>query len=51
MRVGATVETPVETTDIMPTLAAMIGLPVAAGSIDGHCLAGVPGVVCRSLTI
>ena len=30
----------VETTDIMPTLAALIGLPLAAGSIDGHCLDG-----------
>nr|WP_283938427.1 alkaline phosphatase family protein [Sphingomonas alba] len=32
-------EQPVETVDIMPTLAAMIGLPVAKGSIDGKCLA------------
>ena len=31
----------VDTVDIMPTLAAWLGLPVAAGSIDGHCLAGV----------
>ena len=31
----------IETTDIMPTLAAWIGLPIVAGSIDGHCLAGV----------
>jgi hypothetical protein len=31
----------VETTDIMPTLAAWLGLPIAAGSIDGHCLASV----------
>jgi arylsulfatase A-like enzyme len=28
----------VETVDIMPTLAALIGLPVAPGSIDGRCL-------------
>jgi len=41
VRTGTTVETPVETTDIMPTLAAMIGLPVAPGSIDGHCLSEV----------
>jgi hypothetical protein len=34
-------EAVVETTDIMPTLAAWLGLPVAAGSIDGHCLASV----------
>lgn len=35
----------VETIDIMPTLAAMIGLPVAAGSVDGRCLA-VQGISC-----
>jgi hypothetical protein len=34
-------EAVIETTDIMPTLAAWFGLPVAAGSIDGHCLAAV----------
>jgi predicted AlkP superfamily pyrophosphatase or phosphodiesterase len=34
-------EAVVETTDIMPTLAAWIGLPLAPGSIDGHCLATV----------
>jgi hypothetical protein len=28
----------VETVDIMPTLAALIGLPVAPGSVDGRCL-------------
>ena len=44
--IGTPVEAPVETTDIMPTLAAMIGLPVAPGSIDGKCLDGVAGVVC-----
>ena len=37
---------PVETTDIMPTLASMIGLPVDRASIDGHCLAAVPGSAC-----
>ncbi|HEX6741852.1 MAG TPA: alkaline phosphatase family protein [Sphingomicrobium sp.] len=31
----------VETTDIMPTLAAWLGLPLAPGSVDGHCLASV----------
>jgi arylsulfatase A-like enzyme len=31
----------VETTDIMPTLAAMIGLPLAPGTVDGHCLDAV----------
>jgi predicted AlkP superfamily pyrophosphatase or phosphodiesterase len=39
---GATVEAPAETVDIMPTLAAIIALPVAAGSVDGHCLEGTP---------
>ena len=34
------------TTDIMPTLAAMIGLSVDAASIDGQCLDGVPGAAC-----
>ena len=28
----------IETTDIMPTLAAWLGLPLAPGSVDGHCL-------------
>jgi predicted AlkP superfamily pyrophosphatase or phosphodiesterase len=46
VRSGASVEGPVETTDIMPTLAAMIGLAVAPGSIDGRCLDGVADVVC-----
>ena len=39
---GATVETPAETVDIMPTLAAMIDLPLAPQSVDGHCLEGTP---------
>ena len=33
----------VETVDIMPTLAALIGLPLAPGSVDGRCLDLVPG--------
>ncbi|WP_037552709.1 alkaline phosphatase family protein [Sphingomonas sp. URHD0057] len=36
---------PIETVDIMPTLAAMIGLPLAQQSVDGRCLP-VPGVAC-----
>ena len=44
--VGTTVEAAAETTDIMPTLAAMIGLDVASGSVDGHCLEGIPSVTC-----
>jgi len=31
-------DTPIETIDIMPTLAAWLGLPLAAGAVDGHCL-------------
>jgi len=34
-------ETVVETTDIMPTLAAWLGVPLAPGSIDGHCISSV----------
>jgi arylsulfatase A-like enzyme len=44
---GRTVDTPAQTVDIMPTLAAMIGLPVAPGSVDGHCLDGTPAI-CES---
>jgi predicted AlkP superfamily pyrophosphatase or phosphodiesterase len=33
--------TVVETTDIMPTLAAWLGVPIAPGSVDGHCLTSV----------
>jgi predicted AlkP superfamily pyrophosphatase or phosphodiesterase len=36
----------VETVDIMPTLAAMIGVGIAPGAVDGKCLAGVPGAAC-----
>jgi predicted AlkP superfamily pyrophosphatase or phosphodiesterase len=43
---GATIERPAETTDIMPTLASMIGLPVQAGSVDGHCLPEPAGAAC-----
>jgi hypothetical protein len=32
--------------DIMPTLAAMIGVGIAPGAVDGKCLAGVPGAAC-----
>jgi hypothetical protein len=38
-------EQPVETVDIMPTLAGMIGLPLQPGSIDGKCLPAA-GVSC-----
>jgi len=33
----------VETVDIMPTLAGLIGLPLAPGSVDGRCLDLVAG--------
>jgi predicted AlkP superfamily pyrophosphatase or phosphodiesterase len=36
---------PAMTVDIMPTLAAMISLPVPSNEIDGHCLA-LPGLDC-----
>jgi predicted AlkP superfamily pyrophosphatase or phosphodiesterase len=38
---GTTNESVVDTVDIMPTLAAMIGLGIAAGSADGRCLDSV----------
>jgi predicted AlkP superfamily pyrophosphatase or phosphodiesterase len=41
-------DTPVETTDILPTLAAAIGLTIPQASIDGHCLAAVAGDRCTS---
>jgi arylsulfatase A-like enzyme len=44
-KAAAASETAVETVDIMPTLAAMIGLPLAPGSTDGRCLSAT-GVAC-----
>jgi arylsulfatase A-like enzyme len=41
---GATVDAAVETVDIMPTLAALVGLPLAVGSVDGHCLDATPAL-------
>lgn len=38
----------IETVDIMPTLAASIGLAIDANSIDGECLGGVSGINCPS---
>jgi arylsulfatase A-like enzyme len=46
LMLGTPVETSADTVDIMPTLAAMIGLPLSPGSIDGNCLSGVSGVSC-----
>ena len=34
-------EAEVETTDILPTLAAWLGVPIRPGSIDGHCLTSI----------
>lgn len=39
-------EEAIETADIMPTLAAILGLPLTAPAIDGHCLDGVLAAVC-----
>jgi hypothetical protein len=39
-------EEAIDTVDIMPTIAAMIGFPIDASRIDGHCLADVEGVAC-----
>jgi len=39
-------EDPIETVDMMPTIAAIIGVPVGTGAVDGHCLSGISGVVC-----
>jgi predicted AlkP superfamily pyrophosphatase or phosphodiesterase len=44
--VPSTPQQAVETADIMPTLAALLGLPLAAPAIDGHCLGGISGLVC-----
>jgi hypothetical protein len=37
---------PVETVDIMPTLAAELGVALAPGAVDGKCLGGIPGILC-----
>ena len=39
----------IETVDIMPTLAAMIGLAIDAAKIDGHCLASAGVAACPPL--
>lgn len=44
---AATIERPVETTDIMPTIASTIGLAVPPGSVDGHCLPESAGAACK----
>lgn len=37
---------PARATDIVPTIAAMVGAPVEPGSGAGACLSGMPGVIC-----
>jgi predicted AlkP superfamily pyrophosphatase or phosphodiesterase len=44
---GATVTASADTVDILPTLAALVELPLAAGSVDGHCLEGTPAFCPR----
>ena len=41
-----TVDLPVQTVDILPTVAAMIGLAIPRETIDGKCLSPAPGAVC-----
>ena len=36
----------IQTVDIMPTLAAMLGIRLDPASIDGKCLTGIQGVAC-----
>ncbi|MGN6155261.1 MAG: alkaline phosphatase family protein, partial [Sphingomicrobium sp.] len=36
----------VDTSNIMPTIAAMITIPVDLGTIDGRCLTGINGIAC-----
>ena len=38
----------IETADIMPTLAAGIGLAIDQSKIDGHCLENIAGIACPS---
>lgn len=38
----------IETIDIMPTLAAMLGLSGVAETVDGRCLQAVSGVACET---
>jgi arylsulfatase A-like enzyme len=38
----------IATVDIMPTLAASLGLAIDQKSIDGNCLTGIPTVDCKT---
>ena len=42
------IDLPVQTVDILPSVAAMLGLPIAADSIDGKCLPQTPGAACTT---
>ena len=44
---ATTREDPIETVDIMPTLAAMLRIEDAIGNVDGHCLMAISGIVCQ----
>jgi arylsulfatase A-like enzyme len=48
---GTAVEQPAQVVDILPTLAAMIGLNVPPGSIDGHCLAAATQCPSEALEV
>jgi hypothetical protein len=39
---------PIDTSNIMPTLAAMIGVALDLSTIDGRCLQGISGVACST---
>ena len=40
------IDLPAQTVDILPSVAAMIGLPLASAAIDGKCLPQAPGAAC-----
>ena len=43
---GQTVDRPVETADIAPTLAGMYRVPLKPGDVDGRCLPEAPASEC-----
>ena len=45
---GRTVDRPVETVDIAPTLAGMYRVPLVKGEVDGRCLPEAPAVDCQT---
>jgi predicted AlkP superfamily pyrophosphatase or phosphodiesterase len=40
------IDLPVQTVDILPSVAAMIGLALPSSGIDGRCLPQAPGAIC-----